>query len=163
MSTDVWRFEHFELDPSAYRLSCNGQIVRLERIPLELLLLLVERCGQTVTRDEIRERVWGKGVFIDSENAIDTAVRKIRRALADDADAPRFIITIPAKGYRFIAPIMVANGELEITANLFRSAMEMNLNPRQLSRLSQPPQLGQAIPNSPSPGEHFHSLLARWR
>ena len=119
MLTDVWRFEHFELDPSAYRLSCNGQIVRLERIPLELLLLLVERCGQTVTRDEIRERVWGKGVFIDSENAINTAVRKIRRALADDADAPRFIITIPAKGYRFIAPIMVANGELEITANLY--------------------------------------------
>jgi adenylate cyclase len=112
LSGDIRHFEDFELDPNACRLSRGGQLVRLERIPLELLCLLVERWGQVVTRDEILERIWGKGVFIDGENAINTAVRKIRRALQDDADAPRFIVTIPAKGYRFVAPVLVANGGL---------------------------------------------------
>src|SRR5713101_7044671 len=113
MSVDVCHFEDFELDPSAYRLSRGSEVVRLERIPLELLCLLVERRGQIVTRDEILERIWGQGVFIDSENAINTAVRKTRRALHDDAESPRFIITIPGKGYRFVAPVLVPNGELK--------------------------------------------------
>src|ERR1700730_14431000 len=111
--SEVCHFEDFELDPNAYRLSRSGEVVRLERIPLELLCLLVERRDQIVTRAEILDRIWGRGVFIDSENAINTAVRKIRRALNDDADAPRFILTISAKGYRFIAPILVPNGELK--------------------------------------------------
>jgi len=97
MSAEIRHFEGFELDPGAYRLSRGGEIIRLERIPLELLFLLVDRCGQVVPRDEILERIWGKGVFIDSEHAINTAVRKIRRALNDDANAPRFIVTIPEK------------------------------------------------------------------
>jgi DNA-binding winged helix-turn-helix (wHTH) protein len=112
MSADVRRFGDFELDPSAYQLRRNGQIVHLERIPLELLNLLTERSGQVVTREEILEHIWGKGVFIDTESSINTAVRKIRRALHDDADAPRFIITIPAKGYRFVMPVVIPSGEL---------------------------------------------------
>src|SRR5205823_12918968 len=100
MSSGVWYFEHFELDPNAHRLSCSGESVHLERILLALLCLLVDRSGQVVTRDEILERIWGKGVFIDGEHAINTAVRKIRRALGDDADNPRFIVTIAGKGYR---------------------------------------------------------------
>jgi TolB-like protein/DNA-binding winged helix-turn-helix (wHTH) protein/predicted Zn-dependent protease len=115
MSAEIHCFEDFELDPNTYRLLRNGQPLRLERIPLELLCLLVDRWGQLVTREEILEGIWGKGVFIDSENAINTAVRKIRRALNDDADAPRFIVTISAKGYRFVAPVLIRNGEL--TAN----------------------------------------------
>jgi DNA-binding response OmpR family regulator len=87
MSAGVWRFENFELDPSAYRLSRDGAIVRLERIPLDLLFLLVERRGQVVTRQEILERIWGNGVFLDIENSINTAVREVRRALNDDANA----------------------------------------------------------------------------
>ncbi len=111
MSSLVCHFEDFELDSNAYRLSCGGKTIRLERIPLELLFLLVERCGQIVTRDQILERVWGKGVFIDSEHAISTAVRKVRRALDDDANAPRFIVTIRGKGYRFVAPVVIPNGD----------------------------------------------------
>ncbi len=80
-------------------------MVKLERIPLELLFLLVNRRGQIVTREEILERVWGKGVFVDSENSINTAVRKVRRALSDDPEAPRFVATVPARGYRFVAEI----------------------------------------------------------
>jgi len=104
MGTNL-RFEDFELDPGAYRLRHKGVVVHLERIPFDLLCLIVERGGQTVTRVEILDRVWGKGVFVDGEHGINTAVRKIRRALNDDADSPRFVVTIAAKGYRFIAPV----------------------------------------------------------
>jgi DNA-binding winged helix-turn-helix (wHTH) protein len=112
MVANVCRFEDFELDPNANRLSRCGQAVRLEHIPLELLFLLVERRGQIVARQEILERIWGKDVFLDIENSINTAVRKIRRALNDDAIAPRFIVTIPGKGYRFVAPIVALNDNL---------------------------------------------------
>jgi adenylate cyclase len=112
MPAEVWRFEDFELDPNAYRLRHKDRIVRLERIPFELLCLLVERRGELVTREEILEKVWGKGVFVDSESSINTAIRKIRRALDDNADAPRFLVTIPARGYRFVASIQETDGTM---------------------------------------------------
>ncbi len=99
----ILRFADFELDRGAYELRRKGRVVHLECIPLDLLFLLAERRGQMVARDEILERVWGKGIFLDGDASINAAVRKIRRALGDDADAPRFIITVPGKGYRFIA------------------------------------------------------------
>jgi TolB-like protein/Flp pilus assembly protein TadD len=105
MAAEILRFADFELDRSAYQLRRAGTSVHLQRIPFQLLSLLVERRGQLVSREEILEYIWGKGVFVDSENAIRTAVRKIRRALDDDADAPRFIITVPTRGYRFAAPM----------------------------------------------------------
>src|SRR5216683_2456293 len=105
MAAEIFRFADFELDRSAYQLRRAGTSVHLQRIPFQLLSLLVERRGQLVSREEILEYIWGKGVFVDSENAIRTAVRKIRRALNDDADAPRFIITVPTRGYRFAAPM----------------------------------------------------------
>ena len=114
MSVEVRQFDDFELDPRNYFLSRGGEAIRLERIPLKLLCLLVERSGQVETRDEILERIWGKGVFIDSEHAINTAIRKIRRALNDDADRPRLIVTVPGSGYRFIAPVLISNGELKL-------------------------------------------------
>ena len=86
MSAEVCRFEDFELDLGAHRLCHKGRAVHLEPIPFRLLCLLVERRGQLVTREEIIERIWGKGVFVDSENSINTAVRKIRRALNDDRE-----------------------------------------------------------------------------
>jgi DNA-binding winged helix-turn-helix (wHTH) protein/predicted ATPase len=105
MPEDCFHFEDFVLDRGAYELRRGGVAVALQRIPLELLCLLVERRGQLVTREEILERVWGKGVFVDSENSINTAVRKVRRALRDDPDAPRFVVTVPARGYRFVAEL----------------------------------------------------------
>ncbi|HUI84300.1 MAG TPA: winged helix-turn-helix domain-containing protein [Candidatus Binatia bacterium] len=93
-----------ELDPASYELRRSGRVLKLERIPAEILLLLVERRGLLVTRDEIVERVWGKDVFLDTDNAINGAVRKIRQALKDDVERPRFIQTITGRGYRFIAP-----------------------------------------------------------
>ncbi len=93
------------LDRGAYQLSRGDVTVPLQRIPLELLFLLVERRGQLVTREEILERVWGKGFFVDIESSINTAVRKIRRALGDNPDQPRFVATVPARGYRFVAEV----------------------------------------------------------
>ena len=98
MPEDLFEFDDFVLDRGAYELRRGEAVVPLQRIPLELLCLLVERRGQLVTREEILERVWGKGVFVDSENSINTAVRKVRRALSDDPEAPRFVVTVPAKG-----------------------------------------------------------------
>ncbi len=96
-------FEDFNLDPRNYRLRRFGQDLKLERIPLELLLLLVQRPGELVTRQEIIEKLWGKGVHLDTENAINTAIRKIRLALSDDPAHPRFVQTVTGKGYRFIS------------------------------------------------------------
>src|SRR5271166_2322393 len=98
-------FEDFDLDARNYRLRRSGQDVKLERIPLELLLLLADRAGEVVTREEIAERLWGKGVQLDTENAINTAIRKVRLALGDDPAQPRFVQTVTGRGYRFIAMV----------------------------------------------------------
>jgi len=95
--------DDFELDPQAYELRRAGRSLRLERIPMELLLLLVEQRGALVSRELIVERIWGSGVFLDTDNSINGAIRKIRQALKDDPDDPHFVQTVPGKGYRFIA------------------------------------------------------------
>jgi len=109
MASDICRFAEFELDRSAYQLRHKGRPVDLERIPLDVLFILADRRGQLVTREEIFERVCGKKVFLDTDNAINIAVRKIRHALHDDSESPRFVATVPAKGYRFVAPVRAAN------------------------------------------------------
>jgi DNA-binding winged helix-turn-helix (wHTH) protein/Tol biopolymer transport system component len=97
--------EGFELDPRSYQLWRAGRLVKLERIPMEILLLLVERSGELVTREEIAEKVWGKDVFLDTDNSINGAIRKLRRILKDDPERPRFVQTITGKGYRFVAAV----------------------------------------------------------
>jgi TolB-like protein/DNA-binding winged helix-turn-helix (wHTH) protein/Flp pilus assembly protein TadD len=104
-SRDRLRFGDFVLDLAAYELRRDGRVIRLERQPMDLLILLVTRPGELVSRGEIVEALWGPGVFVDVETGVHTAIRKIRRALHDSPDAPAFIETVPAKGYRFVAPI----------------------------------------------------------
>ena len=94
-----------ELDRGAYELRRSGKALRLSRIPMELLLLLVERRGELVTRNEIVERIWGKDVFLDTDNSINAAVRKLRQVLDDDPEQPRFVHTVTGRGYRFVAPV----------------------------------------------------------
>lgn len=105
------QFADFELDEASYELRRRGRRVRLERLPMELLLLLASRPAQLVTREEIVAKLWGKGVFLDIENGINTAVRKLRHALHDDSKEPKYIQTVPAKGYRFIADIRAPQSE----------------------------------------------------
>jgi DNA-binding winged helix-turn-helix (wHTH) protein/Tol biopolymer transport system component len=105
MTEPPLRFRDFELDPTQFALRRAGHRVRLERKPLELLILLVEKRGDLVAREEIIQRVWGNGVFFDAERGINNAIRKIRAALHDESGEPHFVETIVGKGYRFIAPI----------------------------------------------------------
>jgi TolB-like protein/DNA-binding winged helix-turn-helix (wHTH) protein/Flp pilus assembly protein TadD len=109
-SRHTLRFDPFELDLAAYQLRREGRPVRLERLPMDLLVMLVERRGELVTRAEIVDRLWGKDVFVDVETGVHTAIRKIRQALRDSADAPSFIVTVPGKGYRFVAAVEVIGG-----------------------------------------------------
>jgi len=103
MQVDLIKFEDFELDGRNYSLRRSGANLKLERIPMELLLLLAGRAGELVTREQIIEKLWGKDVYLDTENAINTAIRKIRLALGDDPAQPRFVQTVTGRGYRFIA------------------------------------------------------------
>ena len=99
------KFEEFELDCNRYQLFRSGRRIKLEKLPMELLLLLVEKEGHLVTREEITDRLWGNGVFLDTEHGINTAIRKVRNVLRDDPERPRFVQTVTGKGYRFVAPI----------------------------------------------------------
>jgi len=98
--------EDFELDLRPRRLRRGSHVLKLERIPLEILILLLEHRGAIVSREKIVARVWGNDVFLDADNSIRGAIRKVRQALKDDPETPRFIQTVTGRGYRFIAPIV---------------------------------------------------------
>jgi TolB-like protein/DNA-binding winged helix-turn-helix (wHTH) protein/Flp pilus assembly protein TadD len=101
------------LDVGAYELRRHGRPIRIERQPMDLLLLLVERRRQLVSRSEIIDRLWGKDVFVDVETGVHTAIRKVRQALRDSPDAPTCVETVPGKGYRFIATVEVSGTPAE--------------------------------------------------
>ena len=106
---ETFRFSDFELDVAAYQLRRQGRVVRLERQPMDVLILLVERRRQLVSRADIVERLWGKDVFVDVDTGVHTAIRKIRQALVDSISAPAFVETVPSKGYRFVADVEVVS------------------------------------------------------
>ena len=89
MATERVRFGKFVLDLSRYELTCSGQAIHLERIPMDLLILLVRGKGRLIGRDEIIAQLWGTGLHFDTDNSINTAIRKIRQALGDDSGKPQ--------------------------------------------------------------------------
>ena len=99
------RFGDFEFDPRARQLRKHGHRIRLHGQPLEILGLLLERPAEVVLREELRARLWPEDTFVDFEHSLNAAVNKLREALGDDANSPRFIETVPRRGYRFVAPI----------------------------------------------------------
>jgi TolB-like protein/DNA-binding winged helix-turn-helix (wHTH) protein len=109
LSPPTYKFNEFELDGARFELRRAGRVQKLERIPLELLILLAEKNGEVVSRQEIIERLWGKDVFVDTEHGINTAIRKIRAALRDDVERSRYIQTVSGKGYRFIGEFNADN------------------------------------------------------
>lgn len=98
-------FGAYELDLQLGVLRKNGIRLRCQEQPLQVLAALVERGGELVTREELRRRVWPRDTFVDFDHALNTAIKKIRATLNDDADAPRYIETVPRRGYRFVAPV----------------------------------------------------------
>lgn len=100
-----FHFGEFDLDIAGYTLWRAGERIKLEKIPMEVLILLVGSAGALVERRKIKASLWGSDVFVEHDSAINTAIRKIRQALRDDAEKPRFVETVVGKGYRFIAPV----------------------------------------------------------
>src|SRR5438105_517238 len=107
------RFGVFELDARSGELWKAGARMRLQLQPARVLLLLASRSGQLVTREEIQREVWPDGTFVDFEQSLNFCIRQIRGALGDHPTSPRYVETLPRRGYRFIAPVDVVGGEAE--------------------------------------------------
>ena len=119
------RFDDFQLDYGRFQLCRRGIPVRLEGLPLQLLMFLVEKRGQLVTREQISSELWSqKDVFVDVEQGINTAIRKIRRALADDAGEPQYLQTVVGRGYRFVAPTAEEDASSQAPAEVFAVSPE---------------------------------------
>src|ERR1700680_3254119 len=99
------RFGIFEVDLRSGELRKNGIRIRLHHQPFQLLTLLIEHAGDVVTREEFKNKLWGSETFVDFDVGLNSAIKKLRDALGDSADVPRYIETIPRKGYRFIGPL----------------------------------------------------------
>src|SRR5262245_11516891 len=102
------RFARFVFDRSTRELYVDGTRVPLQEQPSQILNALLHRPGEIVTREDLRERIWNADTFVDFDHGLNTAVKKIRRALGDSAEVPSFIETLPRRGYRFIAPVELA-------------------------------------------------------
>jgi DNA-binding winged helix-turn-helix (wHTH) protein/Tol biopolymer transport system component len=103
------QFGVYELDRDAMELRKHGVTIRLQEQPLRVLATLVERPGEIVTREELQQQIWGKDTFVDFEQSLNKAVNRLREALNDEAGQPRYVETVPRRGYRFIAPVTELN------------------------------------------------------
>jgi len=112
-----YRFGAFEADAATGELRRQGVRVRIHAQPFQVLMMLVERQGEVVTREEISKELWPEGTFVDYEHGVNSAVNRIREALGDKANSPRFVETLARKGYRFVAPVeRIGEGETEVAA-----------------------------------------------
>ena len=105
LSANIFRSGLFQADAANGTLMRNGVRVKVQDQPFRVLILLIERPGEIVTREELRQRLWPEGTFVDFDGSLNVILKKLRAALDDDSDNPRFIETIPRRGYRFIAPV----------------------------------------------------------
>jgi cholera toxin transcriptional activator len=101
----IARFGVFELDLNSGELRKSGVKLRLQEQPFQVLALLLERAGEVVTRDELRQKLWPSDTFVDFDHSLNTAINKVREALGDSASTPRYVETLARRGYRFIAPV----------------------------------------------------------
>ena len=147
-SNPVQRFNGFEVDPRSRELRRNGTRVRMQDQPLEVLLLLLERKGEVVTREDLKQRLWSSDTFVDSDDGLNTAIRKLREVLGDSADKPIYIETIPRRGYRFAGAIEETQREPSIApAEIATSGAVSNPGPveTRLKRERRPVYIGAAL------------------
>ncbi len=107
-SAQLLRFGVYEADLRSGELRKNGSKIRLQEQPFQVLAMLLERPGDVVTREELRQRLWPADTFVDFDHSLNTAINKLREALGDSAANPRFIETLARRGYRFLAPVQGA-------------------------------------------------------
>src|SRR6516162_11798906 len=103
------RFGVFELDLRAGELRKYGLRVRLQEQPLQVLAMLLEHPGEVVTREELQKKLWSAGTFVDFDHGLNKAINKIREALSDSAESPRFVETVARRGYRFLAEVKASD------------------------------------------------------
>src|SRR5258707_4526904 len=115
-SRSILRFGVFEVDVRAGELRKQGVRIKLQEQPFHVLTVLLQRPDEVVTREELRSENWPADTFVDFDNSLNTAINKLREALGDSADNPRFIETLPRRGYRFIAPVTGVDGTTRGTA-----------------------------------------------
>jgi eukaryotic-like serine/threonine-protein kinase len=115
-SSGILRFATFEVDLRAGELRKQGKRIKVQEQPFHVLTVLLQRPGEVVTREELRNQNWPPDTFVDFDNSLNTAINKLREALGDSADNPRFIETLPRRGYRFIAPVTGVDGATRGTA-----------------------------------------------
>jgi TolB-like protein/DNA-binding winged helix-turn-helix (wHTH) protein/Flp pilus assembly protein TadD len=124
-----FKFGDFTLDQTRYRLQRGERQLRLEKLPMELLIFLVQRRGELLSRDEIAERLWGKDVFVEVDHSINVAVRKIRVVLRDDSEKPRFVETVVGRGYRFAAPVICSDRDSDSQVQQIPSQAQLASGP----------------------------------
>ena len=112
------RFGQFEADLSQGKLLKRGVVVRLEHRPFQVLASLLESPGNVVTREELKSRLWPSGTYVDFDEGLNTAVRKLRAALGDSSESPVFVETVPRRGYIFVAPVEYAPAILVMASNI---------------------------------------------
>jgi len=117
LPSSLLQFGEYQLDCARFELLRNGRFLRVERKPIELLVLLASREGEIVSRAEISQRLWSSEVFVDTEHGINTAIAKLRHVLRDQADRPRYIQTVTGMGYRFIAPVTPVLAAAEVVSD----------------------------------------------
>src|SRR5947199_9264696 len=105
VSANIFRFGLFQADAAGGTLMRNAVRIKLQDQPFRVLLILLERPGEIVTREELRQKLWAEGTFVDFDGSLNVILKKLRAAIDDDSDNPRFIETVPRRGYRFIAPV----------------------------------------------------------
>ena len=126
--SDNLRFADFEIDLDAHQLYKRGVRIRLRDQSFQVLALLVEHAGQVITREDLRRRLWGDVVFVDFENSLNTVIARLREALSDSADRPRYIETLPRVGYRFIAAV-TESPRIPAATSLLRSKTRLIVLP----------------------------------
>src|SRR6185436_10245672 len=109
-SRPTYRFGEFEFDPASGELHKDGAKVRLQEQPFQILTLLLKRPGEVVTREEVRQALWPGDTFVDFDVGLNSAIKRLRDALNDSADSPRFVETLPRRGYRFVAALETSPG-----------------------------------------------------
>jgi cholera toxin transcriptional activator len=125
----IVRFGVFEIDLSAAELRKNGTKIRLQEQPFRVLALLLERAGEVVTRDELRQNLWPADTFVDFDHSLNTAINKLREALGDSASSPRYIETLARRGYRFIPPVKIDRASFGEEAQTVESAGSSEVHP----------------------------------
>jgi DNA-binding winged helix-turn-helix (wHTH) protein len=150
MSIGIFKFGDFEFDLRSGELRKRGRALRLQQQPAHVLAMLVAARGEMVTRDELRHRIWGRDTYVDFDRAINKAINHLRELLSDDAERPRFIETLPKRGYRFVAGVAQSSSRREIR----EEARESYLKARYFWNKRTPDDLRRSI-------EHFRRAIEK--